>query len=148
MWEDETKRRTLGIRDKQILWEKSGHKCEACGKGIDFTEMQSGHKVAASKGGTATLRNSVCLCYRCNKLQGTDSWQVFLKKMGKKTKTMEVKDELKGMSLSQLKIIAKKNNIKVKGRVEEGFFSDHQIAPSKQQYVRALSKLPIEKLRS
>jgi len=46
--------------------------------------MQVGHKTAASKGGKATLRNSVCLCYKCNKLQGTDSWPTFLRKMGKK----------------------------------------------------------------
>ena len=45
--------------------------------------MHSGHKNAASKGGSATLRNSVCICARCNKLQGTDSWATFMKKMGK-----------------------------------------------------------------
>ncbi|MBI2547224.1 MAG: hypothetical protein HYW23_02145 [Candidatus Aenigmarchaeota archaeon] len=52
-------------------------------KKIEFSEMQTGHKTVASKGGNATLRNSVCLCYKCNKLQGTDSWATFIKKMGK-----------------------------------------------------------------
>lgn len=50
MWEDEPVKRTLGIRDRQILWKRANHKCEACGKQIDFTEMQVGHKTAASKG--------------------------------------------------------------------------------------------------
>ena len=76
-------KRTLGIRDKQILYRRAKGKCEACGRKIDFDEMHSGHKNAASKGGSATLRNSVCICARCNKLQGTDSWATFMKKMGK-----------------------------------------------------------------
>jgi 5-methylcytosine-specific restriction endonuclease McrA len=78
-------KRTLGIRDRQILYERAKHKCEACGERIEFSEMQAGHKTAASRGGSATLNNSVCLCYRCNKLQGTDSWSVFMSKLRKKT---------------------------------------------------------------
>ncbi len=81
------KKRTLGIRDKQILYRRAKGKCEACGRKIDFDEMHSGHKNAASKGGSATLRNSVCICARCNKLQGTDSWATFMKKMGKSKTT-------------------------------------------------------------
>ena len=42
--------------------------------------MQVGHKKAHAKGGTATFSNVITLCYKCNKLQGTDSWAVFLKK--------------------------------------------------------------------
>ncbi len=76
-------KRTLGIRDKQILYHRAKGKCECCSRKIEFSEMQTGHKTAASKGGSATLRNSVCLCYKCNKLQGTDSWATFIKKMGK-----------------------------------------------------------------
>src|SRR3989344_5950902 len=76
-------KRTLGIRDKQILYRRAKEKCEACSRKIAFDEMNSGHKNASSKGGSATLRNSVCVCARCNKLQGTDSWTTFMKKMGK-----------------------------------------------------------------
>ena len=75
--------RTLGIRDKQILYRRAKGKCEACSRKIEFDEMHAGHKNAASKGGSATLRNSVCICARCNKLQGTDSWAIFMRKMGK-----------------------------------------------------------------
>ena len=80
-----TTKRTLGIRDKQILYNRAKGKCEACEKKIGFDEMHAGHKIAASKGGSATMRNSVCLCARCNKLQGTDSWSTFMRKMGKTT---------------------------------------------------------------
>ncbi|MGI0016597.1 MAG: HNH endonuclease, partial [Nitrososphaera sp.] len=52
-------------------------------KEITFTEMQVGHKTAYSRGGSTTMRNAVCLCYACNKLQGTDSWATFQKKIGR-----------------------------------------------------------------
>jgi len=82
-WDDEPKKRTLGIRDKQILYIRAKKRCEACGRKIDFTEMHAAHKNPACKGGSATMRNSVCLCATCNKLQGTDNWATFIKKMGK-----------------------------------------------------------------
>ena len=76
-------KRTLGTRDREILWNRAKKRCENCGKKIDSGDMQAGHKRAASKGGKATISNSVCLCYGCNKRQGTDSWAVFRKKQGK-----------------------------------------------------------------
>ena len=143
---DEPQRRTLGIRDRQILWERAGRKCESCVKEISFTEMQVGHKTAYSKGGSTTLKNTVCLCYGCNKLQGTDSWTTFQKKMGRTTE--EQKGHLRGsldtLTLPQLKFLANKYNVKPKGRVEEGFFEDRKLPPSKKQYVNALSKIVSE----
>jgi hypothetical protein len=53
--------------------------------------MQVGHKTAWSRSRSTTLRNSVCLCYRCNKLQGTDSWAVFMKKQGVKDQKARMK---------------------------------------------------------
>ena len=77
------KKRNLGTRDREILHIRANKKCENCGKKLDLGDMQAGHKLAASKGGKATISNSVCLCYGCNKRQGTDSWAVFRKKQGK-----------------------------------------------------------------
>lgn len=147
-WEEKPTKRTLGIRDKQILLERAGYKCEACGKEIRFSEMQVGHKTAASKGGNATLENCVCLCYKCNKLQGTDSWETFLKKLGKQgsvSSNSGVKQTLQGLTLPKLRFLAKKHKIKVKGRIEEGLFEDRKIPPSKAQYVTALAKRLTEK---
>ncbi|MCD6576306.1 MAG: HNH endonuclease [Nanoarchaeota archaeon] len=93
------KKRTLSLRDKQILYHRAKGRCEACGKKIDFSEMQVGHKKAYSKGGATTLANSVCLCYRCNKLQGTDSFATLKKKLdgtyGKRTKRTRTKQTSK-----------------------------------------------------
>jgi 5-methylcytosine-specific restriction endonuclease McrA len=98
LWDNDTdSKRTLGIRDKQILYRNAKGKCEnpACGKKIEFDEMQVGHKTAWSKGGRTTLKNSVCLCYRCNKLQGTDSWATFMKKQNVVDPKTKLKSTLK-----------------------------------------------------
>jgi HNH endonuclease len=144
LWDPERPvKRTLGIRDKQILYERSHHRCEnpACAKTLEFSEMQVGHKKAHSKGGGSTLKNSVALCWRCNKLQGTDSWPVFLKKQGITVPGDSLKQLLTKLTLSELKFLATKHGVKLKGRVVEGglFSGDYRQAPSKNQYVRALS---------
>jgi hypothetical protein len=156
--DDRDYRRTLSIRDKQILYRRARGKCEnpACGRKnrkIDFDEMQVGHKTAWSKRGSTTLANSVCLCYRCNKLQGTDSWATFLKKQGveePKAKEMKsVKQSLEALTVSQLKFLAKKHHVEVKGEIEEGLFTSSRIAPSKSKYVKKLSRvLTRQQLRS
>jgi len=141
-FDDEPVKRTLGIRDKQILWEKARHKCENpfCGKTLDFTEMQVGHKTAASKGGKANLKNCVCLCYKCNKLQGTDNWEKFLRKQKPQLDNSKTKNILRNLSSNKLKFLAKKFNLNVKGKTEEGFFENYKKPPSKIQYVNALAK--------
>jgi len=141
-------RRTIGIRDKQILYRNAKGRCQnpGCKKKIDFDEMQVGHKTAWSRRGSSTLANSVCLCYRCNKLQGTDSWAVFMKKQGietveskAKAAKSEMKQRLSTLTLQQLKQLATKHKVRVSGYVEEGFFSSRRIGPSKADYVNELS---------
>src|SRR4030042_4786889 len=106
MWGDDGRdsKRALGIRDKKILYRNANGKCEnpTCGKEIEFDEMQVGHKTAWSRGGNSTLRNCVCLCYRCNKLQGTDSWATFLKKQGVVDPKTKLKNSLKALNIRQL----------------------------------------------
>jgi hypothetical protein len=144
-------RRTLGIRDKQILYRNAKGKCQnpACGKKIDFDEMQVGHKTAWSKRGNTTLANSVCLCYRCNKLQGTDSWGAFLKKQGledpKAEEIKSVKRSLEALSVSQLKLLAKKHKVELKGEIVEDWFTSWRLAPTKSKYVSRLSRIVTKK---
>jgi hypothetical protein len=142
-------KRTLGIREKQILYRKAGKRCQnpACDKLIEFDEMQVGHKTAWSKGGSTTLRNSLCLCYRCNKLQGTDSWAVFLKKQGVVSKETSLKKSLQALSLPQLKELAAKHSLKIKGSLVEGdiFNDSYRKAPTKSQYVTKLVKVVTQK---
>jgi hypothetical protein len=146
LWGNEkATKRTLGIRDRQIVWVKANKKCENCGKALDFHEMQIGHKTAFSKGGSTTIKNSVCLCYACNKLQGTDTWTTFQKKQGKTIEVDPVKTRLKKLTITQIKYLAKEKDIKLKGKTEESLFSSAKIPPTKTQYVNALSKKITEK---
>ncbi len=140
-WSDDNdSKRTLGIRDKQILYRNAKGKCEnpACGKKIDFDEMQVGHKTAWSKGGRTTLKKCVCLCYRCNKLQGTDSWATFLKKQNVVDPKTKLKQGLQGLGMKQLKYLADKHGLKLKSQVVEDFFDSYRKAPTKAQYINKL----------
>ncbi len=143
--DERSAKRTLGLRDKQILYRNANNKCQnpGCRKEIEFDEMQVGHKTAYSKGGATTLKSSVCLCYRCNKLQGTDSWATFLKKQGfevPKTPEQSMKQALETLTVKQLKQLVEKHHIKVQGRLEEDVWGDAQrAAPTKTQYISKLS---------
>jgi len=103
--------------------------------------MKVGHKNAWSRGGRTTLKNSVCLCYRCNKLQGSDSWSTFLKKQNIIDPKTELKNSLQSLTIKQLKWLADKHNIKVKGKIEENLFGTTQKAPTKGQYINKLSSV-------
>jgi len=139
MW-DEPRKRTLRNRDRQILWKRAGGKCEACDKPISYLDMQVGHKTAYSKGGSTSLRNSVCLCYTCNKLQGTDSYSVFLKKLGKSSPSNEAKDILKTLTVAQLKELAKMHKVTVRGKKVDDWLGTTVKPPKKAQYISAISK--------
>ncbi|OGJ19910.1 hypothetical protein A3K73_08130 [Candidatus Pacearchaeota archaeon RBG_13_36_9] len=139
-------KRTLGIRDKQILYRKANKKCEnpACGEEIEFDEMEVGHKKAWSRGGKTTMENSLCLCHRCNKLQGTDSWEVFMKKQGVVTSEAKMYKILENLSLSQLKSLAKKHNIKIKGKIVSSMFEEYRTSPTKKDYASQLKEFVSE----
>src|SRR3989454_7037108 len=147
LWDDEKPvKRTLGPRDRQILYDRAKHKCENCSRDMEFSDMQVGHKTAYSKGGGTTLRNSVALCYGCNKKQGTDSWEVFQRKQGKTVAVDNLKSMLNKLSMKELKYIATKHGIKLKGRYVEGSIleDDYYQAPSKQRYVKELARVVTE----
>ncbi|MFC1920631.1 HNH endonuclease [Chloroflexota bacterium] len=140
-------KRTLGIRDRQILYRRAGKKCEnpTCGKKLEFDEMQVGHKTAWSKGGRTTLASSKCLCYRCNKLQGTDNWATFLKKQGIEDPKTRIKKSLQKLNIQQLKSLATKHKVKVTGKIVENFFETFRKAPTKSQYINKLTGVVTEK---
>lgn len=141
-------KRSLTPRERQFLYENAKGRCEnpACRKKITFFEMQVGHKTAHSRNGKTTPKNSVCLCYKCNHDQGTDSWEVFLKKRGVQTPEMKTKQEreqikqkLADLTLPQLKLLAAKHKAKPSGYVEESMFSSRTIAPKKADYIKKLA---------
>lgn len=148
---DNDSRRSLGLRDRQILYRNAKGRCQnpACGRKIEFDEMQVGHKTAWSKGGGTSFSNCLCLCYRCNKLQGTDSWAVFMKKQGVEDPKTRVKHELENLTVAQLKALAARLRVKVAGSVEEGLFYNERRPPIKHQYVNKLATVvTVDELRA
>lgn len=142
-YDNDYRPRTLGIRDKQILYRNANGRCQnpACKKKIDFDEMQVGHKTAWSRGGSTTLKNSVCLCYRCNKLQGTDSWATFMKKQGmtvEEDPKKRIKRFLGQLSVKELKSVADKRGLRVRGTLVDDYFDSYRKAPTKSQYISKL----------
>ncbi|MDO8531874.1 MAG: HNH endonuclease signature motif containing protein [Dehalococcoidia bacterium] len=148
--DERSAKRALGERDRKILYRNANKKCQnpGCRKKnseIEYDEMQVGHKTAYSKGGKTTLKNSVCLCWTCNNLQGDYSWATFLKKQGfevpkiPKTPEQSMKEALETLTVKQLKHLAEQHHIKVQGRLEEDFLDSHRVAPTKRQYINKLS---------
>jgi hypothetical protein len=70
---------------------------------------------------------------------------VFLKKQGVTDKKTEIKNSLESLTIDQLKILAKRHNVKVKGRTEESFFWTERKPPTKRQYISKLKGVVTEK---
>ncbi|MBU1197476.1 HNH endonuclease [Candidatus Micrarchaeota archaeon] len=70
-------KRTLPTNQKQIVWAQQGKRCQNCRKRLDYPAAQFGHKRAWSTGGKTTIKNTVVLCYQCNKNMGRKSWAEF-----------------------------------------------------------------------
>ena len=146
-------KRGLTPKERQFLYENAKGRCEnpACNKKITFFEMHAGHKIAHSRNGRTTLKNSVCLCYKCNHDQGNDSWEVFLKKRGVQSPEMkakqakaQIKQKLADLTLPQLKLLAAKHKVRLSGHVEENLLYSRRIAPAKGDYVNKLSGVVAE----
>ena len=154
MWpyDDNDPKRSLGTRDRQILLKNADYKCQNCHKVVDYSSMQVGHKKAWSRGGRTTMKNSVCLCYECNKLQGRDSWEKFQKKQGREDpdfKIKQIKEILENLSIKQLKSLAENHHIKIRGRIDEDSYDSSRKAPTKKLYVTKLFKiLSLEEINS
>lgn len=78
-------------------------------------------------------------------MQGTDTWATFLKKQGIKDETAKGKEKLGSLNISQLKALAKKYNIKVKGGIEENLFGTYRKPPTKKRYIKKLAGIVSER---
>ena len=146
-WEEE-RRPTPSKILKKMVYERDNGICQICGKKVDPFNFEIGHNKAHSKGGKLTLRNAILLCPTCNKSMSTLSLKQVRKKLGlPETPEEKAKKLLQKLSLSELKYLAQKHRIKVKGRVSEGFFTETRLSPTKRQYVNALAKeLTVEQI--
>lgn len=125
-------KKMIFIRDKGI--------CRLCNEKVDPFNFEIGHDLAHSKGGKLNLQNAILLCSLCNKSMRTLTLKQARKALGFKSPEDDSKKALNRLSMRELRFLAKNHKIKVKGKVSEGLLSSTTLAPTKRQYVTALSK--------
>lgn len=59
-------------KDKEILYARSGGRCELCGKVLP-KDWHADHVVAKSRGGPTDLLNGSAKCPKCNQVKGARS---------------------------------------------------------------------------
>ncbi len=140
-WDDEPVRKTSPKLLRKLVWDRDRGRCRICGEKVDQWNWELGHDKAHSRGGRMTLRNTFVVHPFCNRSQSTQSVRELRKRLGMGTLRGDIRKQLKGLTITQLKYLAKRRNVSVRRTVEEGLFSSTVRAPSKQKYVNALSKV-------
>ena len=141
LWDEEERRPTPRKTLKKMVYERDKGRCRVCGAKVDPFNFEIGHDKAHSKGGKLNLKNAILLCPTCNRSMRTLSLKQVRKKLGlPETLEEKTKKLLQKLTLRELRYLAQKHRIKVKGRVSEDWFSETKLPPSKRQYVTALAK--------
>jgi hypothetical protein len=140
-WDAEPVRKTSPKLLRKIVWDRDKGRCKICGKKVDQWNWELGHDKAHSRGGKMTVRNTFVVHPFCNRSQSTQSIRELKKGLGIESNSDIIRKQLKGLTIIQLKYLAKKHKLSVRGTVEEDFFSSTVRAPSKVKYISALSKV-------
>jgi hypothetical protein len=144
MFSDDEPKRTKPTKAlKKMVYLRDKGVCCVCNEKVDPFNFEIGHNVAHSKGGKLTLQNAILICSLCNKSMRTLTLKQMRKQLGlpePETHQDKAKKALTKLTTKQLKFLARDSEVKIKGKVSEGLFSSTTFAPSKRQYVIALSK--------
>lgn len=137
--DDEPRRKTVSKLLRKAVWDRDGGICQLCSKPADPFNFDLAHNRAHARGGRLTVKNTYVAHPSCNRSIGTHTKKSALREAGIKTPEDRLRQRLNGMSLTKLKELAKKHDIKVKGRVEENWFwGSERKPPTKRQYVSKL----------
>lgn len=63
------KRKSYSDEERKIIYNKSGGRCELCGRRLLFEEMTLDHIVPLSMGGEDSMENLQAACYACNQFK-------------------------------------------------------------------------------
>ena len=140
-WGDEPEaRRTPTKILRRLVWERDKGICQICGKKVGQFDWELAHNRAHAKGGKMTIGNTFVAHSSCNSSQGTLSLMQTRRAIGLTGPQDNIRRALKGLSLVQLRNLASKKGVQVRGSVSEGLFETVRTAPSKAKYVNALAK--------
>lgn len=158
LWGETKQRRTIPKAVRASVWKfymkgKPEGKCYCCGtETISFTNFEVGHNKAVAKGGSDSIDNLRPICRTCNSSMGTKSIESFKKKYFPSEKDKEeekikqsLKRSLDTITLKQLKSLAEKHHIKVKGSIVEDLLDSYRATPTKRQYIKQLSGIVTQK---
>ncbi len=143
-WVDDDKRRrgrpNLVLR-KQV-WERDKGNCQVASGPADVFDFELAHDKAHAKGGKLNLNNTFVAHPSCNRSMGTDTIKQILKDLGLPAAVEDwARAKLKGLTLQQLKYLAKCHTITLKARRTEYLFSTEVKAPGKTRYVNSLAPI-------
>lgn len=139
--EDEQKQSVPKAVLRKLVYDRDKGICRFCGYPVNPYEAEIGHDLAHSKGGKLTLKNALLLHPACNRSMRTQTLKQARRSIGLEEPNNKTRNALKALKPSQLRFLARKHGVKVKGWVEEGIFSDTKHPPSKIKFVNALSKM-------
>jgi len=99
---------------------------------------------AVARGGRLTIKNTFVIHPSCNRSMATKTRAELARTLGLSLPGAQAREALSKLSMAQLRVLANKHGVKVKGRIEEGVFfwsENERKPPTKRQYVNALAKV-------
>jgi hypothetical protein len=141
LFSDEGRRPTPTKALKSLVYRRDKGKCRLCGLPVDPLEFEVGHNTAFAKGGKLTLQNALLLHPSCNRSMSTLKLKQARQVLGlPETPEEQAKMILNTLNMTQLRYLAKDAYVKLKSKVERGWFSETVTRPSKRQYINAIAK--------
>jgi hypothetical protein len=138
--DDEPKRRTPPTVLRRLVWDRDQGICQICHRRAEPDDWQLAHNRAVVRGGKLTLKNTFVAHPLCNRSMATKTRAELSKTLGIESPARKSREVLDKLSMAELKVLAKKHSVKVKGRTEEGLWFREKKPPTKRQYVNALAK--------
>ena len=144
-WDDEEPTRRAPPKAlKRLVWDRDRGICQICNKKADPFDWELGHNRAVARGGKLTVKNTFVVHSFCNRSMATKTKAELARALGVTTPAAQAREALARLSMAQLKVLAKKHGIRVKGSTTEGSFfwsETERKPPTKKQYVNALAKV-------
>ena len=134
-------RRAFGATQKSEILFQQNNKCAICHKPLDPRAIEYDHVKAWSWSGRTVTQNGAALCPTCHRIK-THHDRLKVIDKPKKKKPLS-KEDLNKLTPTQLKFLANKHNIKVKGTTYNEYVFGVKVGsqtypPTKLKYVNEL----------
>lgn len=132
-------RRTFTQTQKNEILQQQGGKCAICHEPFNFRIVQYHHIKGWAANGKTIIKNAAAVCPNCH---SEITHNERLKKIDrpKTAHKLATKQSLERLTVTQLKALAKRHNIKVPSTVDKSAFfgTTYTKSPTKRQYINKL----------